>query len=102
MLYNFCLFIAYCDIADHLDCHQWILKEKARYGDKWKKQWAQERARRKVLAQLPAILAVNTHPVDTTVYLNWSHFLREFLTSGKGKEHSKYGINVAEASHCKR
>lgn len=33
--------IAYIDIGDHLHCYQWALKEALRYGDKWKKKWAQ-------------------------------------------------------------
>ena len=33
--------IAYIDIGDHLHCYQWALKEAARYGEKWKKKWAQ-------------------------------------------------------------
>ena len=33
--------IAFVDIGDHLHCYQWALKEAQRYGDKWKKKWAQ-------------------------------------------------------------
>ena len=33
--------IAYCDVTENLKCHQWATKEAQRYGDKWKKKWAQ-------------------------------------------------------------
>ena len=80
--YYYYYILAYCDVADHLDCHQWILREKARYGDKWKKQWAQERAKQRVLSQLPTILANKSCIADNTIYDNWPHFIKEFLASG--------------------
>lgn len=33
--------IAYFDVAEHLKCYTWALKEEKRYGDKWEKKWAQ-------------------------------------------------------------
>ena len=33
--------IAYLDIADHLRCYPWAVKEAQRYGEKWIKKWAQ-------------------------------------------------------------
>ena len=33
--------IAYIDIAEHLRCYPWALKEAQRYGEKWSKKWAQ-------------------------------------------------------------
>jgi len=35
--------IAYVDVADHLRCYPWALKEAQRYGEKWSKKWAQVR-----------------------------------------------------------
>lgn len=33
--------IAYVDVAAHMPCYQWALKEAQRYGEKWTKKWAQ-------------------------------------------------------------
>jgi hypothetical protein len=33
--------IAYCDIVSHLPCYKNVLKEAARFGDKWSNRWAQ-------------------------------------------------------------
>ena len=32
---------AYLDVAEHLSCYPWALKEALRYGEKWSKKWAQ-------------------------------------------------------------
>ena len=74
---------AYCDVHDHLDCYKWILKERNRYGEKWHKQWAQEHAIKRVLFELPAILARNAIPTDKQAFSTWASFQKEFLASGK-------------------
>jgi hypothetical protein len=33
--------IAYCDVVGHLPCYKNVLKEAARFGDKWSNKWAQ-------------------------------------------------------------
>ena len=33
--------IAYCDVVCHLPCYKNVLKEAARFGDKWSNRWAQ-------------------------------------------------------------
>ena len=36
--------IACLDVARNLKCYSWVAKEAERYGDKWKKKWAQVRS----------------------------------------------------------
>lgn len=33
--------IAYCDVVAYLPCYKNVLKEAARFGDKWSNRWAQ-------------------------------------------------------------
>ena len=33
--------IAHCDVVVHLPCYKSVLKEAARFGDKWSNRWAQ-------------------------------------------------------------
>jgi hypothetical protein len=33
--------IAYCDVVTYLPCYKNVLKEAARFGDKWSNRWAQ-------------------------------------------------------------
>jgi hypothetical protein len=33
--------IAYCDVVTYLPCYKNVLKEAARFGDKWSNKWAQ-------------------------------------------------------------
>lgn len=74
--------IAYCDIIPYLDCYDWIIKESQRYGEKWKKQWAQEYAIKKLILELPSVLAIHSVPANTGLFPTWSHYLQEFLSHG--------------------
>ncbi|XP_076101914.1 IQ domain-containing protein H-like isoform X2 [Mytilus galloprovincialis] len=74
--------IAYCDIADHLQCYPWALKESRRYGDKWDRKWAQEAAYIKIHAEIPEVLATHAKPVNTKLYPTWDSFLDAFLSQG--------------------
>ena len=51
-----------------LSCHVTLSH---RYGAKWSKKWAQEPAYRKILAELPEIIANHTTPINPDVYPNW-------------------------------
>ena len=86
-IYNSCIYtctscIAYCDIIPYLDCYDWIIKESQRYGEKWKKQWAQEYAIKKLILELPSVLAIHSVPANTGLFPTWSHYLQEFLSHG--------------------
>lgn len=74
--------IAYCDIADHLQCYPWALKESRRYGDKWDRKWAQEAAYIKIHAEIPEVLATHAKPVNTKLFPTWDSFLDAFLSQG--------------------
>ncbi|XP_052701435.1 IQ domain-containing protein H-like isoform X2 [Crassostrea angulata] len=74
--------IGYCDIAEHLECYQWALKESRRYGEKWNKKWAQEAAYIKIHAEIADVLAKYARPVHEELYEDWSKFLDAFLSQG--------------------
>ena len=73
---------AYCDVISHLSCHSWVVRESQRYGAKWTKRWAQENAIKRILAELPGILASHAHPVDERLFPTWEEFRDEFLNQG--------------------
>ena len=73
---------AYCDVTSHLSCHSWVVKESQRYGTKWSKKWAQENAIKRILAELPSILASHAHPIDKQIFDTWAEFLEEFYKQG--------------------
>ena len=75
--------VAYCDVADHLQCYQSIAREKERYGVKWSKQWARQSSRNRVITELSSVLAVHATPVDTSAFPSWNEYLQAFLKSGK-------------------
>ena len=74
--------IAYIDIAEHLRCYPWALKEAQRYGEKWSKKWAQEAAYIKIHAELPAVLVQHAVTVNSHVYNSWQKYLNTFLSQG--------------------
>lgn len=75
-------YAAYCDVTQYLPCYNWVLKEAKRYGSKWSKYWAQEKALKTITSYLPDILAGHTQIVDTLLYLQWEDFLQHFLQVG--------------------
>lgn len=74
--------VAYCDVSVHLSCHSWLLREAQRYGEKWCKRWAQEKALKLVSAELPSIIASHARPLDSKLFPSWSHYLRVFFNEG--------------------
>ncbi|CAF1395000.1 unnamed protein product, partial [Didymodactylos carnosus] len=74
--------IAYCDVVKYLPCYKTVLKEAARFGDKWAHKWAQEHSYAKVLSELPDVLEQHTIYVNKTQFSNWNIFLKVFLTQG--------------------
>ncbi|XP_070542843.1 IQ domain-containing protein H-like [Ptychodera flava] len=74
--------IAYCDVTTNLKCYPWAKKEEQRYGEKWKKKWAQEAAFIKIHAEIPEVIAKHSKPVNTSVFPTWEKFLEAFLSQG--------------------
>ncbi|CAF3362603.1 unnamed protein product [Rotaria socialis] len=74
--------IAYCDVVTHLPCYKNVLKEAARFGDKWSNRWAQEHSYAKILSELPDILEQHTVCVNKTQFSNWQAYSKVFLTQG--------------------
>lgn len=58
------------------------MRESQRYGAKWSKKWAQENAIKRILAELPDILASHAHPVDGRLFPTWVDFQEEFFNQG--------------------
>ncbi|CAF2899332.1 unnamed protein product [Rotaria sp. Silwood2] len=74
--------IAYCDVVTYLPCYKNVLKEAARFGDKWSNRWAQEHSYAKILSELPDVLEQHTICVNKTEYNNWQDYLKVFLAQG--------------------
>ncbi len=77
-----CTAIAYCDVPLHLSCHSWLVREAQRYGKKWDKKWAQEKALQLVSVELPSVIASHAHPLDSELFPSWSDFLKVFISEG--------------------
>lgn len=80
--------IAYIDIDKHLQCYDWIVREAARYGDKWNKKWAQEAALIKIQTELPSVIQQFAVPACRDIYPTWEEFEKAFLSRGGGAEAS--------------
>ncbi|CAF3545026.1 unnamed protein product [Rotaria sordida] len=74
--------IAYCDVVTYLPCYRNVLKEAARFGDKWSNRWAQEHSYAKILSELPDILEQHTICVNKAQFNNWQDYLKVFLAQG--------------------
>ncbi|UJR28036.1 hypothetical protein I4U23_009293 [Adineta vaga] len=74
--------IAYCDVVKHLPCYKSVLKEAARFGDKWSQRWAQEHSYAKILSELLDVLEKHTICVNKTLYNNWQSYSKVFLAQG--------------------
>lgn len=69
-------------MAQYLPCYDWVVKEANRYGSKWTKRWAQEKAITTITSYLAGILAEHAQAADTALYPQWEDFLRDFLQMG--------------------
>lgn len=58
------------------------MREAQRYGKKWSKKWAQEKALKLVSVELPSIIASHAHPLDSKLFPSWSDFLKVFVSEG--------------------
>ncbi|XP_066449028.1 IQ domain-containing protein H isoform X2 [Eleutherodactylus coqui] len=74
---------AFCDIAAHLPCYSWAVKERERYSaETWKQKWAQEKALQRIAQDLPQVLEHYAQPVNRHRYSTWEKFLQVFLSQG--------------------
>ncbi|XP_056427622.1 IQ domain-containing protein H isoform X5 [Hyla sarda] len=74
---------AFCDIATHLPCYSWVLKECKRYGaETWKQKWAQEKALQRVAQELPKVLEHYAQAVNRSHYPTWDKFLQVLVSRG--------------------
>ena len=73
---------AYCDLASHLTCYTWAVKEAKRYGEKWNKKWAREKAYMKILAEIPDILEEYAIVSDKKQFTSWKHYLSDYFSKG--------------------
>ena len=47
--------IAYCDVVTYLPCYKNVLREAARFGDKWSNRWAQVNKRTQIKSMMICI-----------------------------------------------
>ncbi|KAM3927204.1 IQ domain-containing protein H [Leptodactylus fuscus] len=74
---------AFCDIAAHLPCYAWVVKERQRYSaETWKQKWAQEKALQRIAQELPQVLEHYAQPVNRSRYPTWGKFLQVLVSQG--------------------
>ncbi|XP_044135306.1 IQ domain-containing protein H [Bufo gargarizans] len=74
---------AFCDIAAHLPCYAWAVKERQQYkGETWKQKWVQEKVLQRIAQELPPILEHYAQPVNRNHYPTWDKFLQALVSHG--------------------
>ncbi|XP_072258696.1 IQ domain-containing protein H isoform X2 [Pyxicephalus adspersus] len=74
---------AFCDIAVHLPCYNWALRENKKYSpDTWKQKWAQEKVLKQITEELPQVLEYYAQPVNRKRYPTWGRFLQTLVSHG--------------------
>ncbi|KAI3380785.1 hypothetical protein SNEBB_006683 [Seison nebaliae] len=76
--------LAYCDVISHLQCYTWVLSERKKYGDKWKRRWAHEPAYSKIIMEIPTILQQHLKILDCKIYNTPKKFFGTFLNESDG------------------
>ncbi|KAG8574946.1 hypothetical protein GDO81_009395 [Engystomops pustulosus] len=74
---------AFCDIAAHLPCYTWAVKEQRRYSaETWTQRWAQEKTLQRIAQELPQVLEHYAQPVNRSRYPTWDKFLQVLVNQG--------------------
>ncbi|XP_075714446.1 IQ domain-containing protein H [Rhinoderma darwinii] len=74
---------AFCDIAAHLPCYAWAVKERRRYSEEtWKQKWAQEKVLQRIAQELPQVLEHYGQPENRSRNPTWDKFLQALVSRG--------------------